>query len=122
MLPLACTVNSAKNASAVNIETYLEDGATAQCAKNRYGVFERDFRTKELSTDVENPNLHERPTTAEMSWMEVTGAWSSPTQKRSLLFYSVDRIAQILQTQNARCGSLASRASGGPNLLPLSTC
>lgn len=33
---------------AVNIKSYLENGATEQCAKNRYGVFERDFRTKEL--------------------------------------------------------------------------
>lgn len=33
---------------AVNIDTYLDNGATSQCAKNRYGVFERNFATKEL--------------------------------------------------------------------------
>ena len=33
---------------AVNLTTYTDDGVTNQCAKNRYGVFDRDFRTKDL--------------------------------------------------------------------------
>lgn len=32
----------------VNLTTYTENGFTKQCGKNRYGVFDRDFRTKEL--------------------------------------------------------------------------